>query len=134
MGVTLAFTVPGKLLGFRFYKENGDIFQVNAAIYDNSLFFFRATKAFYPATYAGPTGWQQAWICPQWRVDTTLEYRMIFGCFSYYYRNNGALSSPVTHNGIQFRNSFTSTVISTIAVPPTTNTNANAIDVLFQPD
>lgn len=116
------------------YREASDTIQPIALFYDTASSFAYAAKPFFAGANPPAPGWRQAWIHPTYRVNTSLTYRLIIAVISYYYRNVGGLSSPVTRNGIKFMNSFVSTNLSPIAVPPTTTSDTNAVDVLFQPD
>jgi hypothetical protein len=80
--------------------------------------------------------WVQAWIRPTYRVEVGPIYRLAV-CFigGHFFRNsNTLLSAPVTNNNITFNDSFQTTSLDIAGTAITTNKNANAVDVLFQPD
>lgn len=78
--------------------------------------------------------WLQAWFRPWLRVDTTSVYRVAVLCVSGYQRQNSALTSSVVHNSIRFLSSFQTTSINPVGASITSNTNANGVDILFNPD
>lgn len=79
--------------------------------------------------------WHHLWFGKPIRIVVGDTYRLaavfVGGGF---YRTNAALTSPVTRNGIQFLNSWQTTSLDIGNAILTTNTNANALDVLFQAD
>lgn len=77
--------------------------------------------------------WWQAWIRPRFKMTAGVEYRFAVLNFSSYGRTNSALVSPVTHNQMQFVQSFQSTASMVETASLTMNNNANGSDLLFSP-
>jgi hypothetical protein len=93
-------------------------------------------RVFEPRTPVSPNDWSQTWLRPWLRIDTSHTY-YVMQQFSVglYFRNTNALAGgPVTRNGITFQQSFQTTQLYPLKTAPTLNSNANAIDVLFQAD
>ena len=135
-GVILQFTVPGRVAGFRYYKNE---FQ------NSSKWFVFGLQAglqveridLYDAQGGNPAdGWVQVWRRPWRRIVTGSNYRLgVLFQGGHYWRSNSALAVfPVTHNGIAFYSGWQSTAIDPINANPSGNTNANGVDVLFYPD
>lgn len=138
VGQVLKFTVPGRINGIRLYdavSATGDTFL--AAIVDDTLSpsKYVATKALYP-TASQAARWHDLWFHPWVRVDTTHTYwvAVLYRGGGFFRTNSALAAGAVTHNDVQFINGFQSTTLSLADVALTTNTNANAVDVLFYPD
>lgn len=136
VGVQLKFTVSGKLAGFRQYLDTGFDGNLWAVIWDQNT---RETfRAYYWRIRVNPSGgraWHQTWIRPMLRIDTTIEYNLaVMFSGGHFFRNNTVLGAPVTHNDIQFVQSFQTTALIPPSASITYNTNANAVDALFYPD
>lgn len=129
IGVEFQVTTPGWLNGFRWYLNGSQtgwfLCQENAAYTRRA-----AIWQWNPTSTA--TGWHQSWFLPRILLDTASSYRLVCMCTSGgYFRNNSALTSPVTRGNITFIRSFQTTAINPFGITPTFNTNANAVDVLI---
>jgi hypothetical protein len=134
IGTTANFTSSGRLAGVRVWNPSGDPQPRIGLIWDaTTLKCLRSVVFRQDVTIAVDT-WLQAWFRPWFRVDTTHGYRVAILMGGGFRRNNAALVSPVTANGIQLLNSFQSTSVSPADASITTNTNANGVDFLFQAD
>lgn len=135
-GVILQFDVPGRVCGFRYYKNE---FQntTKQVVFGGQLLAAVERNACYNAKGSNPPdGWVQIWLRPWYRIQTGVAYRLgIWFQGGHYWRSNAALASfPVTHNGIAYYSGWQSTAVDPINANPSGNTNANGVDVLFQPD
>jgi hypothetical protein len=95
-----------------------------------------AAKAFFDNEVL-TAQWQQAWLHPTVRVNTTTRYRVsILFPQGHYFRRNGYLPGGigVTVGDIRFMAGYQFTGLDVSGASPTMNTNANAVDVLFQAD
>lgn len=133
VGVTLEFSVPGRIFGLRAYEElstSAVQYGILAGATDTVI-----RCAPFPQPNAGANGWVQTWFRPTFRVTVGTTYKIgVLFINAHYFRNNTALVAPVTRNGISFVSSFQSTAINWFLTVPSSNSNANAVDVLFQAD
>lgn len=133
VGVELEFDVPGRVMGFRVWRPTGHVS-------GGFVLFFTATHELLVAKQLfddvqPAAGWKQCWIRPTYRISTTESYCVAWYCAGGgWKRTNTIITSDVVHNNIRFKRSFQSTSIDVVNVVRTTNTNANGVDVLFQPD
>jgi hypothetical protein len=137
VGALISFDVPGRLFGFRLYRETTAGPPHWAIFSDNTTGLLIASKAFFHDT-PGASGWQQAWLKPSFRIDTAAVYRLaILYPIGRFFRTNNALPAGGTgtaHINIRFRWGFQSNVLDIVSAAPAVNQNANGVDVLFQPD
>lgn len=134
VGANINFLVPGRCCGFRVYVVTGAVQPVWAILWDTTTGVTMRAYQFRGDVPTAANKWLQAWFRPWLRVDTAHTYRLGVLMGSAYRRSVGALASPVTHNNIQFTNGWQSTSLYPPGTTITNNTNANGVDVLFQPD
>jgi len=138
VGVDFELLVPGRIAGFRLYQQAGNSGTHFAALMNLQVLPVGQLQAIakFEDNGAPSTGWYQAWFHPWFRPQTNQDYRLaVYFGFSGFFRQNNALAAgDVAHNGISFINSWQSTALGIFSAAPTTNKNANAIDILFQPD
>lgn len=131
-------TVPGRLAGFRFYDgfiaggDNSVVGQLWTWTPNRQI--LRQGKYFWLGT-GGANAWRQMWFRPWFRPVVGTDY-LVAVAYSGggFFRNNSALASAVTRNGITFVSSAQSTALLLSLAVLSENTNANAVDVLFYPD
>lgn len=138
VGVKLAFPAPGRVFGVQFYGPTG------AATGNYTAGGICPDRLGYPdkmelRAYTSPDNatvrWNHMWFKRPYPVVTTQTYRIaVLYRGGGLYRTNNALTSAVTRNGIQFLHGFQSTALDMWGLLVTENANANAVDVLFQPD
>lgn len=135
IGTRLQFTVNGRVAGFSIYRRANEEGHWYALMWDEATSLIVATKRFRHYSPSPTSGqWRNEWFRPWFRVDTTATYRLAVMVANDYQRTNAALAAPVTVNGIKYIAGFQSTSVAPNLVAATTNTNANAVDVLFQAD
>lgn len=139
-GVSIKFTVPGRVFGLQLYDASAGTSPFFGSTY--MVLISDGPGAGDKWTMAGlsfggtvAAKWHHLWLPKPYRVVTTDTYRLA-GVFlgGGFYRTNAALTSAVTRNGIQFLSSWQTTSLDIGNATLTTNTNANALDVLFQAD
>lgn len=134
VGVKFEVDCPGRLFGMRTYRSSGNSDAPFGIVWDETTGDIVAAKHWYPEIMPS-AGWRNAWIKPVVRLDETHTY---FIAVMYYlgrfFRNTGGLSSDVVHDCIRFKSSFQSTALYPARGTTTTNTNTNAVDILFHPD
>lgn len=138
VGAVLQFTVPGRVAGMRFWDGAGPSpFTTYMMLIDDSDApgTYKAIRAIRVPANTNPQ-WHQLWFHPWLRVDLTRTYWVVaLYVGGGFFRNNTALAGgAITRNGIKFVSSFQSTALDLSNAVPVTNTNTNAVDVLFQPD
>lgn len=134
VGITFWITVPGRIFGFREYVVAGQD--------GNSRVFLWTPEPITQRSYVfrprvtGANGWQQCWIQPTYRppINTDLRLAVLYPAGQYFRQVNALSPSPITRNGIQFRQGWQTTSLVPETATLTTNLNANGIDILFQPD
>lgn len=136
VGIAVQFSVAGRIAGLRRYDNTVADGNLPAWIFDFDANTNKVTTCFKPRASTVGNAWHQAWFRPWLRIVVGHRYYIGFLYFQgNFFRNNGTLSTaPVTRNNIQYWASWQSTAIYPFATTPTTNTNANAVDVLFYPD
>lgn len=135
VGMRLQFTLAGRVAGFSVYRRANEEGHWYALMWDEATNLVVASKRFRqyaPSPAAG--SWRNEWMRPWFRVNTAATYRLAVMCSNDYQRTGAALAAPVTVNGIKFLAGFQSTSVAPNLVATATNTNANAVDVLFQKD
>lgn len=133
-GVQLDFDVPGRVFGFRYYAVNGNDGNTFALLWDDASKELHVAKMFRVRATTG-NQWHQTWCIPRFRVDTTRIYNLaVLHYGGNRFATNSILTSPINHNGVRFRNGFTSTALGVTVSTLTLTTNANAVDVLFVAD
>jgi hypothetical protein len=134
VGTVANFTVNGRICGFRAYINAGTSTDMVAVLMDDSFNYLGAYG--FKDISAGSNRWLQTWCRPWHRITVGTSY-LLYVLFpqGHYYRHNSQLSpNPITNNHIEFQNGFQSTALAAYDAGITGNTNANAVDFLFQPD
>jgi hypothetical protein len=134
VGVTFNVAVAGRLFGFRAYLLTGVFAPAWGVLWDTTTGSIVYARHFFQQSVAPGPIWYQQWMRPTLRMVLGHNYRLAVLMGGQYARQNAALVGPVTHTNIQFVNSFQSTAIEPHQATIVTNTNANGVDVLFQPD
>jgi hypothetical protein len=138
VGLVVRFPAAGRVFGLQFYGGT------DAGAGNYTLGFICPQGIGYPDKlaihgYTSPSDatarFQHLWLPRAFRVGTTEDYRMaVLYRGGGFFRTNNVLTTPVTRNGVTLVNGFQSTALDVISASVTVNANANAIDVLFQPD
>lgn len=129
IGIVFSPTVDGFLYGLSHYYPGN-----NPARWCGVWEINDQTRRFQDTFNGGPSGskvWQNVWFGRKFPVVAGNTYQAAFMKWVGYHRTVNALTAPVTHGNIQFIHSFQSTSINPVDVAPTSNNNANGIDVLF---
>lgn len=134
VGIQFGVEVPGRINGVRCFldqSQDGGYWCICWNKVTVEVIFAYKFRMRPTGTYA----WHNTWIRP-WIRPNPANVHMLAVLFpaGLYFRNNSALTSDVTRNNITFQKGFQSTSISPPTATITLNNNANAIDVLFQPD
>jgi hypothetical protein len=133
VGVGMEFDVPGRVNGFRVWRPAASV-SAGFALFFTADHELMVAKAFRDIQLPSD-GWQQVWFNPWFRIDTSVWYWLaVYVKGGGWKRTNTALAADVVHNDIRFKRSFQSTSLDVVNVVLTENTNANGVDVLFQPD
>lgn len=134
IGVGFRLAVAGRIAGIRAYIGSGVLQPEWGLIWNIDAPGAIRVYHFRQDVSAPAGGWMNTWFRPwvRYAIGDTLRVAVLMG--QAYRRNNGALASPVTHSDITYIASFQTTAINPILVSPSSNTNANGVDVLFQPD
>lgn len=77
--------------------------------------------------------WCNHWYLPRGTLNHTKTYCIAVQMYSTYIRKGSYLTAPITRNGITFQSGFQSTAVAPWLATITSNTNANAVDVLVEP-
>lgn len=133
VGVEFEVTQPGRVFGFRAWMIAGGVGPPVAYLWVANGIFLCA-KGFKDVSY--PAGFAQTWVHPTVRLVPSTLYRVaILYVGGHFSRTASALAGGnVTHGHITFAQSFQSTSLTPFNGTPTFNTNANAVDILWQPD
>ena len=133
IGGDFQFASAGKILGLRAYNRGTDVKHCMANIWQFSPNPLRLLHAhhFRDGSYAS-LAWSQMWLRPYLPVVTGHTYRVAILRLSNYGVTSGALTSPVTNNGIIFMQSWSTTATMPITASLTPVTDAYGIDILFQ--
>lgn len=132
IGVDFTINVPGRMFGARVYCFAGDGGGHIAMLLDNTGKPL-AVQHFWVSPL--PVGWLQLWFRPVIRYSTTITYRLYVLMSNGYQRSTSGLASPpVTSNNVSLYRGVQTTSIYPPSVSPTTNTNANGVDILYIPD
>ena len=133
-GIHMEFAVPGRVFGFRLFRD-GSYDGNGWAIFWNYDTFETHCATRFKVAKTPPSTWHQTWIHPTVRVAVGTGYGLdIIFPNGKFYRTNSALGSHVTHNNIIFFAGRTTTLLVPVSHAPTENTNAYGVDVLFSPD
>jgi hypothetical protein len=134
-----SFIVPTAdiwLLGFRGWCPSTSSNPWTACIWNpTDASWTDPTIAFYngfPNPVAPSLAWLQAWIHPKRKLLSGTGYMMACTYHSTYSRHASQLTSPVTVGHLTFHNGWQSTAVWPPATSPTLNTNANAVDILYE--
>jgi hypothetical protein len=137
VGIDFEVLVAGRINGFRLYRQAADSSTHYALLFGLQVQPGRlwVAKAFVDDT-AAASGWQNAWIRPWFRPDPNTDYRLaIFFEAGKFFRQTNALGSgAVAHNNISFIHGWQNASLDIFSAGATVNSNANAVDILFQPD
>lgn len=138
VGVRFRTTVAGRIAGFRFYDAFGAggimTSQLQLWTWVPNRLALRSTP-FLWTLGTSANAWRQKWFRPWFRPTIGTDYCLaVLYSGGGFFRNNAALTSPVTRNGITFVSSFQSTALDLSIATISENTNANAVDVLFYAD
>ena len=136
VGMTMRFTANGRIFGFRYYRDPIVLNSRQVLFFDYSNGNFLGACSFKEVAWSA-NGWQNVWVRPSIRVSSSVDrYRLaVLFWGAHYFRSNTALSGgPVTHNAIQMIDGWQTTNADPASATLSTNTNVNAVDVLFQPD
>lgn len=140
VGVRFSISAPGRITAIAFYDgwgapnvSNNDSIVLLQDWTSNPRILHRAASYRSPIVSSGK--WNIVWLHPLFRITPNTDY-MALALYpgGGLYRNNSALTVPVTRNNITYKSSFQSTALDVMSASMTENTNANAIDVLFRPD
>lgn len=139
VGVTAQFTVPGRVFGISMYDgvaaPSAENYTIAVLTPDGGLYPAQTAAVMKLLAPNVAAKWHHLWFHKPIRIATATDYLIaaiyIAGGL---YRTNTALAAPVTRNGITFKNSFQLTSLDINGAALVTNTNANAVDVLFQAD
>jgi hypothetical protein len=139
MGVRFHCTVAGRILGFRFYDSWSSGAPAQYSIcqlmdWATPRLLHRVGSIQPPAVNVAAK-WNQIWVRPWFRITPNHDYYVVaFYIGGGIYRTNSILTSPVTHGDITFVSSSQTTVNDVVDASLSENTNANAVDILFQSD
>jgi hypothetical protein len=134
VGQKLQFTVPGRLFGYRMFKDTSLNGNTHGLLWDDTTFQLYAAFAFRSAG-TGATGWHQTWPSKVIRVDLTVTYDLVVLITNgKYWSTPGALASPVVRNGIRFLAGIDNTNLNIAQTSPASRVDAFGVDVLFRPD
>lgn len=133
VGVTFEVTERKKLQGFRLYTNpQTDVNNHWALLWDMNTPLWCA-RSWYPLNSNNGAFWFQTWVTSRIFLETTSTYRLAVLLHTQYFRQNTALVTPVTHNGITYIGSFQTTSIDPTLATISGNTNANGVDILVAP-
>lgn len=136
VGVTVEFTVNGRLAGLARYDNTVSDGNTVGWVFDFDANINMRAVMFRPRASTAGNAWHQVWFRPWLRI--ILGHRYYIGCIypgGNFFRFNTRLATPPrTVNNIAYWSSWQSTAVYPFGSAITTNTNANAIDVLFYPD
>lgn len=133
------FNTTGRIVGLRFY----DGFAAESGVLVGVFYDLSATNQWfdagvYVAQGSMSNGWRNIWLRPWKRIDTSKIYTVaaLYRGGGFFRSNNqvASLGTPVFHGNIGLRSSFQSTNLDPANVAISENLNANAVDVLFEPD
>jgi hypothetical protein len=134
VGLVVTFPAPGRVVGFRNYRTSSTGSVHWGQLINRTTLTLLACHGFMDDALT-TSRWQNVWIHPWIRINTTdTFYVAVAYPASNYYRTASALTSPLTNGGITAVHGFQSTVWDLSSASPTTNANANGVDLLFQAD
>jgi hypothetical protein len=135
VGTKLKVNVPGRIMGFRQYRIGTEPPHIRFALLGLNPSHLLACKGFFDGTAPASNAWLQTWLRGAFRpvVGTIYDLVVLYGSGNYF-RTNAALVAPVTHGNITYSNGYVISNINALEVALTLNTNANGVDILFQPD
>lgn len=135
VGIVFWITVPGRIAGFRAYIDSTEDGNTRGFLWTPEPITQR-TGGWGVRANVGTTAWHQVWL-PKWYrppLNTDLRLAVLYPHGKYYRTVNALTPSPVTHNGIQFRQGFQTTSLVPEQATLTNVVNANGVDILFYPD
>jgi len=133
IGVEFAPQVNGRIFGGSVYQLAGGWPPQSLLLFDKGGSTPLLQKVPVQLSVTANT-WNNCWFGKSYRVVPGRLLRICMLMVSQYSRTTNGLSSFVTHNNIEFFNSFQTTSNNPPNAAITLNTNLNGIDVLFQPD
>lgn len=144
VGVRFHVTVAGRICGMRFYDGFANPDEVLLVVMDwatGNVVGSTSRTAALAKWFQWKTGsignqWQQTWVRPWFRPVVNRDY-LVAAIYKGggFFRTNAALAAPpVTHGHIAYMSSFQTTSLDLSAASLAENTNANAVDILFQED
>jgi len=136
VGNVVGFVVPGRVCGFRWYKNDVQAYSKLFVWGATDILTMELATCFDSGGDNAGNGWNQTWFRPWFPVDTVTTYRFgtLFQAGHYWRTNTALVSFPVAHGNIKFYAGWQSTALDPIVANPTGNTNANGVDILFYPD
>lgn len=135
VGLRLSFTAPGRVMGFRAYRDANSSNSGQVLFWDTAGIMLGAVML-KDVLITPSARWQNVWVRPSIRISTSADYHLgvMFQGAHYYRRNTYLSGGPVAVGHITVENGWQSTTADVTHATPSYNTNANAVDVLFQPD
>jgi hypothetical protein len=134
VGVAFHVTVPGRVMGFRAFIEQSTNNRHWGFLWDANNQKIISAWSFFDRGNTLTAQWLQKWERPSFRPVVNQQYLMAVKLSLAYYRHTAQLSAPVTANHITFESGFTTTALGPPETGTTPTTNANGVDILFQPD
>lgn len=132
VGVQFDLAAPTRVWGMRVFMTGPSSLYRWALIWSFTTSELFAMKLFHTNPGIRPNNWLQCWIRPVLNLPAD-QYQLAVVVNSDYGRQNSALGSPVTRNGITFKHSWQSTTVYPPSATLTLNTNANGVDILVGP-
>ena len=129
VGGIFQLNAAGRLFGLRMWRPASDVQAHWAHVIDASNDQLLRSACFMDVAQGATAGWQQLWLRPVLRMDTSKAYRIYvaYPGGNGYRITNG--SGGVNHNGIIYHNGFQQTGFDP-TVSPSTNSHANGVDLL----
>lgn len=136
VGVAVQFSVAGRLAGLSRYDNSVYDGNLVGWVFDFDANTNRVATMWRPRASTASNAWHQCWFRPWLRI--VVGHRYYIGVLYYqgnFFRYNNRLATPPRIvNNIEYWYGWQSTAVYPFATTPTTNANANAVDVLFYPD
>jgi hypothetical protein len=134
VGIQFGMEVAGRINGVGFYVDMTEDGNYGFVIEDVAARVAVACHAGRVRVTSG-NAWQHSWFRPWFRYKLGTLYRLWVNYpHGKYFRRNAYLTGPIVRNNITYENGFQSTLQWPIGSTPTLNSNANALDIFYQPD
>jgi len=134
IGIELVPQVAGRIMGIRYYIDSGQDPPFEGMIVDRAAVQYPRVYQFKWGVATTGTGWRNTWIRPALRAAAHQIFDVWVMQSAFYWRTiNEIAAGPVTRFNIKCNGSMQATGTLPPAAP-TLNTNANGVDILFQPD